>query len=144
MNDAFEFEFDDGSVTRLARLFGVQPATAALLIQDRELRIRFGPWHLQTTIDNVTSVTKSGPYGWRHVAGPARLSLRDRGVTFATTTRQGVCLTFRDSVPAIEPTGRLRHPGATVTVSEPDRLVAVLRRAGVGARNTSGLSPASS
>jgi hypothetical protein len=57
MNDAFEFEFDDGSVTRLARLFGVQPATA---------------------------------------------------------------------------------------VSEPDRLVAVLRRAGVGARNTSGLSPASS
>jgi hypothetical protein len=37
-------------------------------------------------------------------------------------------VSFVEPVPAIEPTGRLRHPGATVTVADPDALAAALRR----------------
>jgi hypothetical protein len=42
------------------------------------------------------------------VAGPARLSLADRGLTFATTTRTGLCITFRSPVPGIDPWGIFR------------------------------------
>ena len=43
-------------------------------------------------------------------------SLADRGVTFATNSRRGLCVSFVEPVHGIEPTGVLRHPAATVTV----------------------------
>ena len=58
----------------------------------------------------------------------AHLSLTDRGVTFATNSRQGLCVSFVELVHAIEPTGVLRHPAATVTVADPEALAAALRR----------------
>ena len=63
-------------------------------------------------------MTESGPYSWWRTAGPARLSLRDRGITFATNGERGLCISFREPVKAIEPFGIVRHPGVTVTVAD--------------------------
>ncbi len=41
---------------------------------------------------------------------------------------------LRDPVPGLLPTAAFRHPGLTLTVAEPDRFLAtVRRRAGLGA-----------
>ena len=56
-------------------------------------------------------------------AGPAHLSLADRGLTFATNGDRGVCLIMREPVSGIDPFGLLRHPNLTVTVADCDGLV---------------------
>ena len=104
------------------------PATAKVAVTDTELLVHFGPWRLRTPLSNVAGTQVTGDYAWHRTAGPAHLSLTDRGVTFATNSRQGVCVSFVDPVRAIEPTGMLRHPGATVTVADPEALAAALRR----------------
>ena len=55
-------------------------------------------------------------------AGPARLSLADRGLTFATNPDAGLCIRFAEPVAAFDPFGRIRHPGITVTVERLDGL----------------------
>lgn len=60
------------------------------------------------------------------MAGPAHISLRDLGLTYATTTAQGVCVTFREPVRGIDPLGAIRHPSLTVTVADPQGLVHAL------------------
>ncbi len=90
--------------------------------------VRFGPWRLTTPIANIASAAVAGPYAAWKVLG-ARLSVGDRGLTFGTVSTRGVCLTFREPVPGIEPTGLLRHPNLTVTVAQPEMLVARLRQA---------------
>jgi hypothetical protein len=57
------------------------------------------------------------------VAGPARLSLADRGITMAATTAGGACLQFRESVSGIEPFGVIRHPAVTLGVDDLDGFV---------------------
>jgi hypothetical protein len=104
----------------------VTPWTSAVEVVDGELHIRFGPWSLRTPLDNVLSAEITGPYSYAKVAGPAHLSLADRGVTFATSTKRGVCIRFREPVAALVPGRVLRHPGATVTVDHPEHLVALL------------------
>jgi hypothetical protein len=52
--------------------------------------------------------------------------LADRGITFATNNERGVCIRFFDPIAGIEPTGRVLHPGMTVTVADPDALVVAL------------------
>ena len=64
----------------------------------------------------------SGPYSVSKTAGPARLSLADRGVTFATNRDAGLCIRFAEPVPAIDPFRRILHPGITVTVEQVDDL----------------------
>lgn len=67
-------------------------------------------------------------------AGPARLSFADRGISLATNGRRALCVRFVEAVPGIDPTGLssriLRHPGATLTVADPEALLADLRAAG--------------
>ncbi|HEY0812639.1 MAG TPA: hypothetical protein VGE11_05110 [Pseudonocardia sp.] len=96
------------------------------------LDVRFGPWRVTTTAANIRSADVAGPYSAWKVLG-ARLSLSDRGITFGTTTTAGVCVVFDNPVSGIEPTGLLRHPNMTVTVTQPERLVSALRAA-IGAR----------
>lgn len=107
-------------------LFTVTPRRTWVEVRDGRLMARFGPWYLSTGLDNVLTAERTGPYRWWKVIGPARMSVVDRGLTFATTAEGGVCIRFREPVPGIEPTGRVRHPGLTVTVADPDRLVALL------------------
>lgn len=108
--------------------FGIRPDTAEVDVVDDELDARFGRWRLRTSLSNVKSATVTGSYSWPKVLGPPHVSLRDRGVTFASNPYQGVCIQFRQPVPAIEPLGVVRHPALTVTVSEPAALAELLDR----------------
>ena len=129
----FDFAFEP-RLRHLARLFGVGPNNAWVEVEALHLVVRFGRWSLRTRLANVTDVTVTGPYSWWKVAGPPRLSLADRGITFATTSARGLCISFREPVHALLPTSALRHPAATVTVADPDGLAAALRAGGPGAQ----------
>lgn len=125
-----KFEFDvDPAMSRWNRWFGVNPGRCAVnpgrcavSIDDDVLIACFGPWTLRTPVANIIAATITGPYRVWRVAGPARLSLKDRGLTFATNHRQGLCLQFRTPVAGIDPFGLIRHPSLTVTVADPVRL----------------------
>lgn len=114
-----EFRFGWDPAYRAAALpFGVTPATAFVRVSDDELGVRFGPWSLRTPRANVVSAEETTGYSFLRTAGPAHLSLADRGVTFATNAGPGLCLRFAEPVMAIDPLGLIRHPGATVTVED--------------------------
>ncbi|MHB8690407.1 MAG: hypothetical protein ACYDHH_04110 [Solirubrobacteraceae bacterium] len=78
-------------------------------------------------MSNVAGVDITGPYAFVKTAGPARLAVTDRGLTFASNGDRGVLITFRESVRGLEPLGLLRHPELTVTVDDVDALAALLR-----------------
>ena len=125
--ERFEFRFD-----RLHRLlalpFGVHPGTAHVEVDRaaRRLVARFGPWRVETDLSNVHAAVVTGGYFVAKTVGPAHLSLRDRGLTFATNDARGVCITFDEPVAGIDVLGIMRHPALTVTVADPERLVAAL------------------
>lgn len=115
-----------------SRPFGVTPGNALVEVHEDRLVARFGPWRVETPLANIASAEVTGPYAWFKVIGPAHLSVIDRGLTFATTNRRGVCLSFHEPVRGIDPLGLIRHPGLTVTVAEPHVLAELLDRAGHG------------
>lgn len=134
MNDrdetAADFGFAFTTKYRIpALLFGIAPATTNVHVDDSELRVRFGPWRLRTSRENIADCVETGGFSFLKTAGPAHLSLVDYGVTFATNPDRAVCIRFHDPVKAIEPLGRVLHPGATVTVANPSALISVLRSA---------------
>ncbi len=108
-----------------ARPFGIDPHRAWVEVSDRELDARFGRWRLRTPLQNVASVQLTGPYALIKTAGPPRLGITDRGLTFAGNGRRGVLISFRSPVRVIGP---LRHPELTVTVADPDGLKMELSR----------------
>jgi hypothetical protein len=110
--------------------FGVLPATTSVTVDDTMLTARFGPWRVHTPVSNVIGTQISGPYTFIKTAGPAHLSFTDHGVTFATNRRRGLCIQFDEPVRCLDPTGRLRHPGLTVTVTDVEGLALALARAG--------------
>ena len=124
MATRFPFRFERRLVP-FSLAFGVTPRTAWVEVDDADLSVRFGPWRLVTPRRNIVGGQLTGPYSFAKVAGPAHLSFADRGVTFATTTERGVCFTLREPVPGIAPFRRLPHPGVTVTVADPERLLEV-------------------
>lgn len=120
----FEFAFA-GPAGVLATAF-TMGGRAFVDIEDGVLTVRYGPWALATPVTNVSAATITGPYRLWKVAGPPHISVRDRGITFGTSTDRGVCIRFHHAVHAVEPLGILRHPGVTVTVDDPEALVAAL------------------
>jgi hypothetical protein len=107
---------------------GVTAAASSVRLDGGRLIVQFGRWHVETPVTNIEEVTVTGPYTfWRAIG--TRLSLHDRGLTFGTNTRQGVCLSFRQPVPGIDPAGLIKHPGLTVTVADPDAFAAAVRSA---------------
>jgi hypothetical protein len=121
----FGFDFEALLVPAAAAV-GVTPWTASVELDHDELRVRFGPWSVRTARSNIVGAERTGPYKYRKVAGPPRLSLADRGLTMATTRRGGVCIRFDEPVRGSDPLGKLRHPALTVTVDDPDELVRLL------------------
>jgi hypothetical protein len=111
----------------LARAFGISPATAWVDVGGPALDARFGPWRVSTPLANITDVAVTGPYAFWKTAGPARLAITDRGLTFATNGDRGVLISFRRSVPGFDPLGVLHHAELTVTVADVDRLEELLR-----------------
>jgi len=129
------FHFAFGSAYRLpARGFGISPARAWVEVGDDRFDARFGPWRVTTPLANVADVAVTGPYAFWKTAGPARLAITDRGLTFATNGDRGVLISFHEPVRGLDPLGILRHPELTVTVSEVDRLAQLLRRSALAAR----------
>ena len=121
----FEMEFDPRFRLPLAAL-GVTPATAHVTVTTGRLVACFGPWACRTTPANIQAVRVTGPYRWRRAIGP-RLSLADHGLTSGTATAPGVCPLLREPVPGIDPLGLIRHPGLTLTVTDPQRFAATVR-----------------
>lgn len=129
-DEPFAFRFAPSY--RLAGLpFAVTPRTAGVRIVGRELRVRYGPWRLRTSLDNVAGAQRTGGFQWLKTAGPPHLSLSDRGVSFTTNGDDAVCLSFRRPVPAIDPWGRIRHPGATLSLADPAGFLGRLAELGV-------------
>jgi hypothetical protein len=117
---------------RLASLpFGIDPSRSAVSVTEDRLIAVFGRWRVETDLDNVASVAITGDYSFLKTAGPPHLSLRDRGLTFAGSGADGVCVQFHRPVRGIDPLGLIRHPGLTVTVEDPDALVDELVDRGV-------------
>jgi hypothetical protein len=104
---------------------GITPARARVEVTDTQVIATFGSWTCATPRSNVKEICATGPYRWFKAIG-VRGSLADRGLTFGSTTAGGVCLLFHEPVRGIEPTGRFRHPGLTVTVADVDGLVRAL------------------
>ena len=117
----FPFRFAR-SYRPVALAFGVTPATAWVEVGDGRLQVRYGPWRLSTPLANVRSTERTGGFAWLKTVGPPHLSFADRGVSFATNGDAALCLLFHDPVRVLDPTGRLRHPGATLTVADPAAL----------------------
>ena len=128
MGDTERFTFRFARTYRLSsRAFGIRPASAFVDVGDSRLDAHFGPWRVSTPLANITDVALTGPYALWKTAGPARLAITDRGLTFATNGDRGVLISFRTPVRGLDLLGVLRHPELTVTVAEPDRLAELLR-----------------
>lgn len=125
--ETFGFRFD--TLHRLLGLpFGVVPELARVEVDRDADRFvaRFGPWRVDTPLHNVEHATITHGYFTPKTIGPARLSVRDRGLTFATNDAAGVCICFHEPVKGIDPAGVIRHPALTVTVDDTEGLVAAL------------------
>jgi hypothetical protein len=126
--DTVEFAFAFTQPYRLAALpFGVRPDNASVEVGQRTVRVSYGPWLVQTPLTNITDVAITGPYHFAKTAGPARLGITDRGLTFASNGDRGVCITFAERVWGFDRLGLIRHPNLTVTVRDVERLATLLR-----------------
>ena len=122
----FEFAFDPPTEAGLL-LAGITRRNSSVVVDDQWFTARFGRWTVRTPLSNVVDASVGGPYRWWKAVG-VRLSLGDKGLTFGSSTRSGVCVAFREPVRGLDPWGLVRHPGLTVTVARPEDLVAGLRR----------------
>jgi hypothetical protein len=122
----FEFAFAPG-YRPLARAFRVTPGAAWVDVDEDAFEARFGPWRVHTPLTNITDVDVTGPYAFWKTAGPARLAITDRGLTFATNGDRGVLIVFKSPVRGLDPLGVVRHPELTVTVTDVDGLADLLR-----------------
>jgi hypothetical protein len=123
--ERFSFAFDP-TYRRLSRPFGVTPESAWVDVGGGLVKARFGPWRVTTSLTNVTGAEVTGPYALIKTAGPARLGITDRGLTFATNGHRGVRIDFRKPVPGLDPLRLIKHSELTVTVEDYDRLAALL------------------
>jgi hypothetical protein len=121
----FDFAFAP-AYRRLSRGFRVTPHTAWVEVGDRDFEARFGPWRVRTPRANITGAEATGPYAFWKTAGPARLAVTDRGLTFATNGERGALILFGQPVRGLDPFGILRHPELTVTVADVDGLLAAI------------------
>ena len=117
----FDFAFSP-AYAAAARPFGITAARTSVEVGPRWLYVRYGPWKPLTPRANVVAAHITGDFSFVKTAGPPHLSLRDRGVTMASNGDRALCLEFAQPVTAIDTTGVIRHPGATLTVADPEGL----------------------
>lgn len=112
------------------RLIGVRPGAAEVeLTADGQFRARFGPFTVETPIENISGYRLTGPYRFWRAIGP-RGSGADRGFTFGTSTHGGVCVCFREWPPARYVRGG-KMESLTVTVDDVDGLAHALEARGI-------------
>lgn len=121
----FPFAFDP-SYAAAGRPFGVTPRTAGVEVGPDWLYVRYGAWRLLTPRANIRGAELTGGFTFAKTAGPPHLSFADRGVSFTTNGDRALCLQFHEPVTVLDPTGSLRHPGATLAVADPEGLADAL------------------
>ncbi|MBA2764529.1 MAG: hypothetical protein H0U42_07570 [Thermoleophilaceae bacterium] len=127
MNAAQRFEFRfDPAYRRAAAIFGVRPSNAWIELDAGRFEARYGPWRVSTPRSNVVRASITGPYAMWKTAGPARLAITDKGLTFASNGDRGVLIDFETPVTGLDRLGLLHHPELTVTVAGPERLLEAL------------------
>jgi hypothetical protein len=130
MTDRQRFDFAFAPAYRVASApFGITPKSSWVEVTSDGLEVHFGPWRFSTPLTNIRAVSTTGPYHFVKTAGPARLAITDRGLTFATNGKRGVLILFRSPVRGIEPLGLIRHPELTITVADVDGLASALQAA---------------
>jgi hypothetical protein len=92
-------------------------------VGESELEARYGPWRVVTPLSNIVEVAITGPYAYFKTAGPARLAITDRGLSFTPNGDRGVLLRFAEPIVGLDPVGLIHHPELTLGVAEPQRLV---------------------
>lgn len=126
--ERFRFRFSPGARWAVPLLtLGATEDTSWVEVGGGRLRARFGPWKVDTPIENVSGAEVTGPYRTHRAIG-LRLSLSDHGATFGSNAERGVCIRFHEPVRSVTPLWRVPHPNLTVTVEDPDRLVAAIDR----------------
>ncbi|MDA8296613.1 MAG: hypothetical protein M0004_08525 [Actinomycetota bacterium] len=110
----------------LLALIGADVARDGVALDAAGFFARLGPVRLATKRSNVLGAHVTGPYHWWKAIG-IRRSFADSGLTFGTNARAGVCVHFATPVPS--PLRRRGHEALTVTVADPDGLVAALQGA---------------
>lgn len=118
---AFEPRFE-----RFLALLGIRPANSEVVLTDTEFTARFGRFRARTPVENLKDVQVTHDYRWFKAIGP-RGSAADRGATFGTNTRAGVCVCFHEPIAALFGKWQ-RHPALTVTVADPGALVTAIRQ----------------
>ena len=121
----FDFAFTT-SYAAAARPFGITRRSSSVELGPQWLYVRYGPWRLLTPRTNIASAEVTGGFSFAKTAGPPHLSLTDRGVSFTSNGDRALCLRFHEPVPAIDPTATITHPGATISVADPEALAAAL------------------
>ena len=115
--DVFPFAFD-GRVRLPLAVAGVFAHTCGVRLTADRLLVRYGLLRLETPLTNVIDARVTGPYKLWRSAG-MRLSGKDSGITFGTSTGPGVCILFADRVRVLFP-----HEACTVTIAQPAEFVA--------------------
>jgi hypothetical protein len=118
---SFEFDFDK-RFSPLLVLLGAIPSNSRVELRDDRVAVRLGPWRLSISTANIAHLDVTGPYRWYRAIG-LRVSLSDRGLTFGTNTRRGLCI---ELVRPIRSFLSMHHPAVTVTVREPEMLKAAI------------------
>ena len=114
------------SYATAGRPFGITPASTGVEVSGSWLWVRYGPWRLVTPRSNLVDATVTSGFSFAKTAGPPHLSFADRGVSLTTNGDRALCLRFHEPVTVLDPTGTLRHPGATLTVADPEDLAEAL------------------
>ena len=122
---SFAFAFDP-AYRAPALLLGITPRTARVHLGPDGLEVRYGLWCLRSSLANITGASRTGGFTWLKTAGPPHLSFADRGISFATNGRDAACVRFAEPVAGIDPTKRIRHPGATLTLADVDGFLSLL------------------
>jgi hypothetical protein len=126
--ERFRFRFSSGARWAVPLItLGATEGTSSVEVGAGRLRARFGPWKVDTPIENVAGAEVTGPYRAYRAIG-LRVSVSDHGASFGSNAERGVCIRFHEPVRSVTPLWPVRHPNLTVTVDDPDRLVAAIDR----------------
>jgi len=120
----FPFRYDP----RLAPIWGPfrwPGRQGVTLTGDGRFLARYGPFRVDAPLASVQDAHVTGPYRWWTAVGP-RLSFVDDGLTFGTNATAGVCIHFEPRIRRV--IGLRDHSALTVTVADPDALVAALKK----------------
>ncbi|QLL09028.1 hypothetical protein [Mycobacterium vicinigordonae] len=93
------------------------------LTDDGRFVARYGPFRVDVPVSQIRGAHVAGPYRWWTAVGP-RLSFVDDGLTFGTNAHAGACVHFEPRIHRV--LGRKDHSALTVTVADPQGLVAAL------------------